>query len=67
MEFKELQAKKVGELQKMLMEEKQHLYELRLKLSVNQLKQVRQFRDTRKNIARLLTKITELNKQIESK
>lgn len=53
----DLNKKSASELQKMLTEERQKLYELRLKLSVNQLKEVRQVRATRKRIAQILTQL----------
>jgi len=45
----------------MLSEEKAKLYDLRLKISVNQLKEVRQVRVTRKRIAQLMTRISQLS------
>ncbi len=61
MSFKDLNKKSEVELQKMLAEERQKLYELRLKVSVNQLKEVRQVRDTRKRIAQILTRLSQLS------
>lgn len=57
MAFHDFTKKDVQELERMLEEEKQRLYELRLKISVNQLKQVRDVRKTRTMIAQLLTAI----------
>ena len=62
MSFKDLNKKSETELQKMLAEERQKLYDLRLKVSVNQLKEVRQVRETRKRIAQILTRLTQLSK-----
>ncbi|MBT4857012.1 50S ribosomal protein L29 [Candidatus Uhrbacteria bacterium] len=59
--FKDLNKKSVTELGKMLSEEKAKLYDLRLKISVNQLKEVRQVRVTRKRIAQLMTRISQLS------
>ena len=60
MSFKDLNKKSEAELKKMLAEERQKLYDLRLKVSVNQLKEVRQLRETRKRIAQILTRLTQL-------
>lgn len=62
MEFKQLQQKTVAELKKMLAEERAKLHGLRLKLSVNQLSNVREVRAVRKNIAQIRTQITTLEK-----
>jgi ribosomal protein L29 len=62
MSFKDLNKKTVTELGKMLAEERQKLYDLRLKISVNQLKEVRQVRVARKNISRILTRLSQLEK-----
>ena len=66
MEYKDLAKKKINELEKMLGEERGTLYDLRLKVSVNQLKDIGLVKKTKKNIARLLTRISEL-KQEEAK
>lgn len=66
MEYKDLSKKKINELEKMLGEERGTLYDLRLKVSVNQLKDIGLVKKTKKNIARLLTRISEL-KQEEAK
>lgn len=62
MEYKELTQKKESELKKMLAEERAKLHGLRLKLSVNQLKDVREVRTIRKNIAKILTQLSALEK-----
>ncbi|RMD51785.1 50S ribosomal protein L29 [Candidatus Parcubacteria bacterium] len=67
MEFKELKDKSRKELNGLLAEQRQKLYELRLKLSVNQLKQVREVRVVKKNIAKLLTRINQLKKEEANK
>jgi len=60
MEYKDLDKKSIKELEKMLGEERGNLYDLKLKLSVNQLKDLRSVRKTKKNIAQLLTRISAL-------
>ncbi len=62
MEFKDLEKKTEKELQKLLAEERASLYELRTKISVNQLKDVREVREVRANIARILTRLQEVTK-----
>ena len=47
----------------MLAEERQKLYDLRLKVSVNQLKEVRKIRQVRTTIARLMTQLSALKKE----
>ena len=58
MEYKDLEKKSINELEKMVGEERGTLYDLRLKVSVNQLKDIRAVRTAKKNIARLLTAIS---------
>ena len=53
--FTELMNHAAKELQRMLEEEKKRLFELRLKVRANQLKQVRDVRTTRTKIARINT------------
>lgn len=62
MEFKQLEKKTEAELQKLLGQERAKLYELRLKVSVNQLKDVREIREVRKNIAQILTQMQQVTK-----
>ncbi len=57
MEYKDLEKKKEGELVEMLSQERAKLYELRLKLSVNQMKDVREIREVRKTIAQILSQL----------
>lgn len=66
MEYKDLEKKSAKELEKMLGEERGNLYELRLKVSVNQLKDIRALRKTKKNIARILTKLSEKKAEVEA-
>lgn len=61
MEYKDLQKKSVAELTNMLAEERGGLYDLKLKATVNQLKNVRSIRATKRKIARILTKLRELS------
>ena len=60
MEFKELKGKTANELRRMLAEERATLYDLRLKMSVNQLKDVRSIRASRATIAQILTRLRQL-------
>lgn len=62
MEFKELEKKTEKELQKLLSQERANLYDLRTKVSVNQLKDVREIREVRVNIARILTQLQKVTK-----
>ena len=64
--MKDLQKKSEAELRKMLAEEQQKLYDLRLKVSVNQLKEVRQIRQTRAAIARMKTQLSALKNQSQT-
>ncbi|OGY44305.1 MAG: 50S ribosomal protein L29 [Candidatus Buchananbacteria bacterium RIFCSPHIGHO2_01_FULL_39_14] len=54
MEYKELKNKSEKELQKLLEDWRNHLRDLRFKASSDQLKNVREIRQTRKNIAQVL-------------
>jgi len=62
MEFKDLEKKTEIELQKLVSEERASLYDLRTKVAVNQLKDVREIREVRTNIARILTRLQQLTK-----
>jgi ribosomal protein L29 len=57
MEYKDLEKKDNDELMKLLSQERAKLYDLRLKISVNQLKDVREVRETRKTIAQIMTQL----------
>jgi ribosomal protein L29 len=59
--YKELEKKSENELAKILGEQRATLHDLQLKLSVNQLKDVRALRSTKRTIARILTKLQELS------
>ena len=61
MEYKELEKKSHEELVKMLAEERATLYDLRLKLGVNQLRDIAKVKKTRRNIARLITRLNKLD------
>jgi len=54
MEFKELKNKSEGELQKLLIDQRNNLRELKFKVASDQLKNVRTVRVARKIIARIL-------------
>jgi len=55
MEMKELQDLNIDELHKLLSEKRSTLRELRFKVSMDEHKKVRELRDVRKDIARILT------------
>ncbi|PKL72360.1 50S ribosomal protein L29 [Candidatus Kuenenbacteria bacterium HGW-Kuenenbacteria-1] len=55
MKIKELKQKSEVELQKLLQESREKLRELRFKIALKQLKKVRNIRDVKKLIARILT------------
>lgn len=67
MEYKDLQKKGADELTNMLAEERGTLYDLRLKATVNQLKNVRSIRVAKRKIAHILTKLQELSATEASK
>lgn len=60
MNYQDLSKKSAKELEKMLGEQRGALYDLRLKVSVNQLKDTRALRETKNNIARILTRLNAL-------
>lgn len=55
MKFKELQSKSEAELGKLLQEQRNQLNELRFRVSSGQLKDVRDIREIRKTVAKILT------------
>ena len=59
MKLKELKEKSVGELQKMLNEERESVRAMRFAVATNQETQVRKIRAARKTIARILTLIKQ--------
>ncbi len=58
MQYKDLQGKEEKELLALVSESRAQLHELRLKRSMNQLPDVRSIREVRKDIARMLHKVT---------
>lgn len=62
MKHKDLQEKSEKELTALIAEERSKLHDLRLKRSMNQLKDVRAIREIRKDIARMMTKVSSLKK-----
>jgi large subunit ribosomal protein L29 len=60
MKFKDLQNKTKEDLQKLLQEERNKLRDLRFKDSNKQLKNVKEIKDTRINIAQILTKLKQI-------
>ena len=59
MKIKELKIKSEKELQQVLKEEREHLRELKFDLASKKLKKVREVRDVKKTIAKILTLINE--------
>jgi large subunit ribosomal protein L29 len=57
MEIKEIKNKAIGELQKMLADKRDKLRELRFKDAAKQLKNIRELRGVKKDIAQILTLI----------
>lgn len=66
MEFKELKKKKVGELHKLLAEYRDQLRDLRFKDANKQLKNVREIRKIKQNIAQILTLLNREKAMSES-
>ena len=59
MQIKEFQGKTKEDLDKMLVEARAKLRELKFKLASNQLKQVRQVRETKQLIAKIKTALNQ--------
>ncbi|MFA6522486.1 MAG: 50S ribosomal protein L29 [Patescibacteria group bacterium] len=59
MEYKDLQSKKSGELEKMLAESRAQLFGLRMKTSVNQVRNVREIRTIKQGIAQMRTRLAQ--------
>ncbi|MCH7534512.1 MAG: 50S ribosomal protein L29 [Bacteroidetes bacterium] len=55
MKISELKSKSSGELQKTLAQKREKLRQLRFNLTAGKVKNVREIRSTRKDIARILT------------
>ena len=62
MKYSDLQGKSLAELQQLLQEKKLELFNLRLQKQLSQLQNTAQIRLVRKDIARINTAITALNK-----
>ncbi|MFH1632327.1 MAG: 50S ribosomal protein L29 [bacterium] len=60
MEWKELEKMSANELKRLLKEERAQLHEMCLKLSVNQIKDVRGIRKSRRQVAQILTRLRQL-------
>jgi len=59
MKIKELRDKNIEELKKLLGEKKEHVRKLRFDISSKQVKNNREYRNTRKEVAKMLTLINE--------
>lgn len=62
MEFKELAKKEEKDLQEILIQQREKLRELRFKVSHGQLKNIREIRKSKKEIARVLTLLNQKKK-----
>jgi len=67
MKIKELREKNIEELSKLLSEKKDHLRKLRFDVASKQIKNVREIRNTRKDVAKILTLINESRIMINPK
>ncbi len=63
MKIKELQTKELADLKDILVLKREKLRELRFKDSNKQLKNVREIRATRQEIAKILTVVNQKNKE----
>jgi large subunit ribosomal protein L29 len=63
MKAKELRQKSEAELKKLLQEKRERLRALRFDLVSGKVKNVREIRETKKDIARILTLLNEQKKQ----
>ena len=63
MDIKNLEKQPVEALKRNLQEARNRLHELRFKVSANQLKDVREIRETKQAIARILTILKEKSTQ----
>jgi ribosomal protein L29 len=59
MKIKELREKNLEELKKLAVEKQDHARKLRFDMVSKQVKDVREYRNTKKDIARILTLISE--------
>jgi len=67
MKFQEISQKTEGELQKMLHQKREKLRQLRFDLKAGKVKNVREIREVKKDIARILTALSQKRKQKEQK
>lgn len=67
MKIKELRQKSPAEMQKMLSELREKLRDMRFKVSQRQLKKVREIRQTKKTISRIVTLLNENRKKEQKK
>ena len=58
-ELKKLREKDIAQLNKILMEEKKKLFELKLQIKLGKIKNVKEIKKVKKNIAQILTIISE--------
>ncbi|OGY45548.1 MAG: 50S ribosomal protein L29 [Candidatus Buchananbacteria bacterium RIFCSPHIGHO2_02_FULL_38_8] len=65
MKFKELKSKPEAELNKVLNELRDKLRELRFKVTSKQLKNLRDVRETKKTIARILTLLKQKTQELK--
>lgn len=63
MKYSELKEKNLSELRKVLKEKKLHLFNLKVKLKTMQLSNTNELRETKKDIARVLTEIAVKTKE----
>ena len=61
MKIKELREKGIAELKKLLVEKKEQVRKLRFDIATKQVKNNRELRNNKKDIARILTLIKEKN------
>lgn len=67
MELKELKTKSVSELHKLLAEKREKLRELRFKDAAKQLKNVRELRVLKRDVARILTLLNAPKERTQTK
>ncbi|HDQ22570.1 MAG TPA: 50S ribosomal protein L29 [Candidatus Uhrbacteria bacterium] len=65
-ELKELKLKSVSELQRLLAASREKMRDLKFKVSQNQLKNIREIRQIRKKISRILTILKEKQASISN-
>ncbi|OGY88839.1 MAG: 50S ribosomal protein L29 [Candidatus Komeilibacteria bacterium RIFCSPLOWO2_01_FULL_45_10] len=67
MEFKELKGKSAEELQKLLAQFREKVRDLRFSVSAKQLKNIRQLREAKKAVAKILTVLNQDKKNAKAK